>query len=83
MGTFFLRVSPQTALARLEARGTPLEKFETEAILARIAVAYEEALSLPLGGDIHIVDGEVDIDTVAATVRQLVDETLDKHRELL
>ncbi len=76
--TFFLRVSPETAAGRREARGGPEERFDDLTVQERIARSYEAALEQTAVGHVHTVDAEADVETVAAELRRLIDEYIDQ-----
>lgn len=65
--TLFLRVSPEVALERRRGRHLGDELYEALETQRRVARAYDDAArAFHLTHHVHVIDGERDIDTVAA-----------------
>ncbi len=73
--TVFVRVPPEVALARIEARGGDREIFEQLDQLKRIDEAYGRVITLLRGLGQHIVeiDGTPDPDSVARQILEAVE----------
>jgi dTMP kinase len=68
--SIFLDVPPEAAMARIIARGKPIERFEVEATLRRVHARYRQAFAQPptgLGVAV-VIDGLRARDAVAADV---------------
>jgi len=78
--TFFLRVSSETALARIKSRNESREKFEQPEFLEKLANSYDywveqgKTNKKVLLGNIRIIDGEASIEDVAEEIRESFDE---------
>lgn len=74
--TVFLRVDPDIAARRREARGGTEEIFDHIATQRRVAAGYEAAIAM-LGADerIEAVDGHRPVGEIAADIARMVRET--------
>jgi dTMP kinase len=75
--TLFLRVSPQVADQRVEARGGPRELYEKLEKQVAIAKAYEAALERGELGRVHVVDAEQSVSEVAQAIARIVDAVVE------
>ena len=66
--TVVLDVSPDVAAARRRTRGGAAEMYEDGDLQARLASAYRRAEELVPGDRVVHIDGDADVDTVAAAV---------------
>jgi dTMP kinase len=71
--TLVLDVSPAVAARRRSARGGPSELFEDPDLQARLAVTYRDAERLVPGDRVVHVDGDGEVDEVAAAVIAALD----------
>lgn len=74
--TLWLDVPVDIALQRIEARGKPLERFETAAMLTRVRDRYQALHDHPppLLGPLHRIDAAAARETVACAIRQTVQD---------
>jgi len=74
--TLYVRVSVETAMSRLSARGDAREIYEKEAMLRSVYEGYERLVSTGEVANLVVVDGEVSIDQVFTQVRDAVEKLL-------
>lgn len=86
--TFYVRVSPETAIERIESRGDEKEKFEQEEFLRTLVNSYDywvnqgETNPDILLGNLRVIDGERSIEDVAVAVRREFNEFFTYRRNL-
>ena len=71
--TLYVRVSVETAMSRLSARGDAREIYEKEAMLRSVYEGYERLVSAGDFANLVVIDGEVSIAQVFAQVKSAVD----------
>lgn len=74
--TLYVRVSVETAMSRLSARGDAREIYEKEAMLRSVYEGYERLVSTGEVANLVVVDGEVSIEQVFTQVRDAVEKLL-------
>ena len=74
--TFFIKVRPEVAMARIEASRVEREQFETLAFQKRVAARYDEIVAGWREGEVVIIDGEEAENAVSTRVRNALDALL-------
>jgi dTMP kinase len=78
--TLYVRVSPETAMERINARdGARRDLYERSDLLAKISNAYDELYGVNVGAaglDAVIIDGEAPMDDVFEACRQAINGLL-------
>lgn len=74
--TLFLRVSPTTAAARRDARGTPPERFDKMERQIHVAENYETLVRAGTWGPVEVLDAEQSVDAVTRDLERALAPTL-------
>lgn len=74
--TFFLRLRPEVAMARIQASRLDTDRFENIAFQRKVAERYDRVVADYREGRLEILDGEDEVGTVTGRIRAILDEML-------